>query len=87
MKVVAKPIEVVSWTDKEGNIHPIRFRYENKEEEYVVIKINRIIYKSLEKLCGNPMMIYRCVTTTGGTERIFEIKYALNTCKWMLFKI
>ncbi len=87
MKVVAKPIEVVTWTDTEGNIHPIRFRYQNNEEEYVVIKINRVLYTSLEKLCGNPMMIYRCITTTGGAERVFEIKYALNTCKWMLFKI
>jgi hypothetical protein len=27
MKIVAKPIEVVSWTDTKGNINPVRFKY------------------------------------------------------------
>ena len=26
MKVVAKPIEMIAWTDEKGNINPIRFK-------------------------------------------------------------
>lgn len=87
MKVVAKPIEVVTWTDMKGNINPIRFRFLEKDESYKVIKINKVIHKDLEKLCGNPMIIYRCSAAVNGQQRLFEIKYELNTCKWILFKI
>ncbi len=87
MKVVARPIDVVSWTDTTGTVHPIRFRYMEKDESYKVIKINRIIQKNLEKLCGNPMIIYRCSSVIDGAERLFELKYEVNSCKWILFKI
>lgn len=87
MKVVAKPIDVVTWTDRSGSIHPIRFRYIEKDESYKVIKINKVIHREKEKLCGNPMMIYHCSTTINGIEKFFELKYELSTCKWILFKI
>lgn len=87
MKVVAKAIDMVSWTDSLGNIHPIRFRYIEKDESYRVIKIDRVVHKEMEKLCGNNMWIYRCCTTINGQQKIFELKYELGSCKWMLFKI
>lgn len=87
MKVVAKPIEMVSWTDSLGNIHPIRFRYIEKDESYKVIKVDRVAHKELEKLCGNDMLVYRCYTTINAQKKIFEIKYEIRTCKWILFKI
>ena len=40
MKVVAKPIEVVSWTDTKGNINPVRFKI-TKEDESNSVVINR----------------------------------------------
>lgn len=42
MKVVAKPIEVIAWFDKEG-IHPIRFRLKDGEV-LKVIKIEKVMY-------------------------------------------
>lgn len=87
MKVVATPIEMVSWTDSLGNIHPIRFRYIEKDESYKVIKVDRVAHKELEKLCGNDMLVYRCYTTINAQQKIFEIKYEIRTCKWILFKI
>lgn len=87
MKVIAKPIEVVTWTDKDGNIHPIRFRYVQPDESYRTIKVDKVLYKEYEKLAGNPMWKFTCQSIIGTTQRTFELKYALNTCKWMLFKI
>ncbi len=87
VKVVAKPIEMVSWTDSLGNIHPIRFRYIEKDESYRIVKIDRVAHKELEKLCGNHILVYRCYSTINGQQKIFEIKYELGSCKWILFKI
>ena len=60
MKVLALPIEVLSYTDNKGSIKPIRFRMQINEEPMQVIKIDKIIVKETEKLAGNIMFVYKC---------------------------
>lgn len=87
MKVVAKSIDMVAWFTKDGMPHPVRFRIQNDDESYEVIKINRIVCVEREKLAGNPMIIFTCRSIIHGVEKIYVIKYEINTCKWILFKI
>ncbi|SMC29583.1 hypothetical protein SAMN02745134_03945 [Clostridium acidisoli DSM 12555] len=87
MKVVAKPIEVISYTDDKGELRPIRFRLQMDDESVKVIKIDKIIVKNIEKLAGNPMFVFQCQSLIDGIQKQFEIKYELQTCKWILFKI
>lgn len=87
MKVVAKPIEVVSYTDDKGDLRPLRFRIQNEDQTTKVIKIDKVITKETEKLAGNYMLVFKCQSLIDNIQRIFEIKYELQTCKWMLFKI
>jgi len=86
MKVVARPIEVIAWFTKEGVPMPVRFRVQD-EDENQVIKINKIITKDREKLAGNEMMSFTCESIINGAQKIYELKYELRTCKWILFKI
>ena len=85
MKVVAKPIDMVAWFDKEG-IHPTRFKIEGKDGD-VVVKIGRVIKKGSEKLAGNLMLVFTCESEINGHLKPYEIKYEINTMKWILFKI
>lgn len=87
MKVVAKPIEVVAWFTKDGSPNPVRFRMEKEDESFETIRIDKIIYRTVEKLAGNNMIVYKCQSQLNGTERVYEIKYELSTCKWILFKM
>jgi hypothetical protein len=87
MKILALPIEMVSYTDSKGSIKPIRFRMQVEDEHMQVVKIDKVIVKELEKLAGNNMIVFKCQSLIGGVERLFEVKYELNTCRWMLFKI
>lgn len=87
MKIIAKPIEIVSWTDVKGKINPIRFRIENEDESISVIKIDKVITIDKEKLAGNHMLVYKCQSIIKGSERLYEIKYELSSCKWILFKL
>lgn len=87
MKVVAKQIEMVSYTKINGEIQPIRFRMQLEDELVKVIKIDKVITKENEKLAGNNMIIFKCQSVIDDVERLFEIKYELATCKWMLFKM
>lgn len=87
MKVVAKPIEVVAWFDKNGVPHPVRFKYVNEELADEVVKIDKVKHVDREKLAGNHMLIFDCQSIIRNGLRDFQIKYELLTCKWILFKI
>ncbi|MBW9145838.1 hypothetical protein K2F40_12415 [Clostridium sp. CM028] len=87
MKVLALPVEMVSYTDNKGDIKPIRFRMQVGDEPMQVIKIDKVIVKDTEKLAGNIMIIYKCQSVIDGAEKLYELKYEMGTCRWILFKI
>lgn len=87
MKIIAKPIEVIAWFTKDGTPYPLRFKVEEEGGESRVIKVDKIHFQEKEKLAGNVMIIYRCQSTIGGFQRLYEIKYEMESCKWMLFKM
>ncbi|EKQ52691.1 hypothetical protein [Clostridium sp. Maddingley MBC34-26] len=86
MKVVAKKVEMIAHFKEDGKIKPLRFKIE-EENKCEVIRIQKIISIDLEKLCGNKMLIYTCTAIINNQEKIFELKYDLEGCKWILFKI
>ncbi|WP_411682684.1 hypothetical protein [Clostridium thailandense] len=87
MKVIAKPIDVVVWFNKNGVPNPVRIRLDGEEDESITIKIDKIIIRDKEKIAGNHMLIFKCQGCINGKQKLFEIKYELSTCKWILYKI
>ncbi len=87
MKVVAKPVEMMAWFQDDGAIHPIRFRFKNEDGVQKIIKIDRICSKHLERIVGNLMMVFKCQSEIKGIVKPYELKYELETCRWILFKI
>lgn len=87
MKVVAKPIEMIAWFTKDGCPNPVRFRVENDDDTNTTINVDRVVTRDMEKLAGNSTIVFRCQSIIGDLERVYEIKYELGTCRWMLFKI
>lgn len=87
MKIIAKPIEVVCWFSSDGIPHPVRFRIKDEEENNVTIKIDRVSFIDKEKIAGNSMLKFCCHAAINGSQNVFELKYELSTCKWMLYKI
>ena len=87
MKVMAKPIEMIAWFTEDGTPKPVRFKIKNPDESVTVINVDRVIFKDLEKLAGNKMILFRCQSIINDIDKIYELKYELNTCKWMLYKM
>lgn len=87
MRIVKKDIDLLCWFDKQGIPHPLRLRLTNEEGANTVIKIDRVIKKDLEKLAGNKMIVFTCQSNINGVLKIFVLKYEIDTCKWILFKI
>lgn len=87
MKIIARPIEVVSYTSNKGDVRPLRFRLQMEDETIKVIKVDKVIVKETEKLAGNIMFVFKCQSLIDDVMKLFEIKYDLKTCRWMLYKI
>lgn len=82
MKVIAELIEMVAWFDQAGTPHPVRFRHNG-----AVVKVQRVVHTTEEKLAGNRMLIFRCQSEVDGVMKVFELKYEMQTCKWLLWKM
>lgn len=87
MKVLVKPIEMVTVTNENGIITPIKFKMKDEEGCSLIIKIDKILFSQKEKLAGNIMYLYRCRSLINDVEKVYEIKYELSSCKWFLFKM
>jgi hypothetical protein len=87
MRIVAKPIEVISLIDIKGIITPLRLRLIRDDESLQVIKVDKIITRKQEKLAGNLMVVFTCQSIIDDIEKIYELKYEIRTCKWVLWKI
>lgn len=84
MNRIAKTVEMVAWFDDKGKINPVKFRVEG-EEDTRVIKINKILNREYERLAGNPMWKFKCSSIIDGIESVYNIKYDVMSCKWLLF--
>jgi hypothetical protein len=49
------------------------------EDPKQVINVDKIIFKQIEKLAGNPMILYKCQSMDGDDVRYFDLKYELST--------
>lgn len=87
MKVLMKPIEMIAWFTNEGYPVPLRYRLIDEDMSNKVIKVNKVLFKEEEKIAGNRMILYRCESVINDTQKIFELKYEISSCKWFLFKI
>lgn len=86
LKVFALPIEMIAWFSEGGLPTPIKFKI-NSESMANVVKVDKVIYREVEKFAGNNVYLYRCQSVINNTERVYELKYELKSCKWMLFKM
>lgn len=87
MKIIAKPIEMISVTDIYGNIKPIRFRISDKEEEIHTAQVLNIQTTENCKISGVKARILRCEIQLQDTMRLCELRYTLDTSIWELYKI
>ena len=87
MKVIAKEVDMIACFTRGGDIKPIRFKLIDEEECEKVIKINQVITKKLSKMAGMHTYIFNCFVLLNEIQMLCEIRYEIDTCKWMLFKI
>ena len=81
-----KPIEMIAYFKEEGIPKPVRFRTSSANGLHTVIRVDKIITKTQEKLAGNDMYVFRCQSCINGMEKMYELKYEISTANGSFLK-
>jgi hypothetical protein len=81
------PIDMISFSSSLGDIRPMRIRLENEAHERVAVDIKEIAYRKETKPSGMTILVYGCKLMLYGEERLIELHYYKDTCRWTLFRI
>jgi len=87
MKVIAKPIEMLSISDSTGDVKPIKFRMKLEDKSLTTIKVDRIIRRDSSKRAGEVAYIYTCESLIQDELKLYELRYTLSSCIWVLYKM
>ncbi len=87
MPIVNKPVEVIIKVDVEGNIQPIKMRYEDENGELQVVKFVNATEIAVPLYDKKTYKKFSCSCIVNGIKRTYELKYFIETCKWIIYKI
>lgn len=87
MKVYAKPIKMIFYSDEKGVFTPVKFQMMDENKELITISIGQIIERGEEKLAGNRMLIFKCQSVIDDMEKVYELKYEIASMRWLLWKM
>lgn len=87
MRVVSKPIDMITYVSVAGIPKPVRFLAQGKKQKNYVVDIKKILECKEERLAGNQMYVYKCQTEFNGEKRLMELKYEVGQCLWYLFRV
>ena len=87
MKLLAKPIDaVVVFVDRERP-RPFKFKYTDDAGDEKVIKIDKVISVSEQDLPGAKSLIFECQSRRGSDDYRYQLRYSMDSCRWLLYKI
>ena len=76
---------MISYSDTDGKITPIRFRFTDRDGERITVHIEKII--STDQQTNKVGASFECAATFFGSEKRFSLYYSGYSRKWIISKI
>ena len=86
MEQTLLPVDVISVCSAEGEIKPLRLRFENQDREKIRVDIEEIVKPREITYTGVEAHIFLCRGRMEGRELLFELKYAFRSHSWCLLQ-
>lgn len=86
MGIVNLPIQAIVYFDAGGEPRPLRFRYEDVSHQIHTVRIDQMTDRRTLEYVGLETVACLCKGTQEGQEHIYELRYTLQTHKWVLFR-
>lgn len=76
---------MISCTDTDGKITPMRFRFRDKDGELTTVTIDQVLSEDQDR---NRMgASYTCTATVYGTKKTFRLWYSYYAHDWKLSRL
>ena len=86
MELINVPLQVIVHCEAGGDLRPLRFRYEDENHAVHTVQIEQITDSRKSSFVGIDAIHYICKGKEQGREHLYELKYTVNTHKWVLFR-
>ena len=80
-------IEMISVCGTDGTLTPLRFRMEDEEQCLQTVAISQVVYSNRIQYAGVDAIQYLCKAEVQGREKLFELRYAIRSHSWCLFRV
>jgi hypothetical protein len=79
------PIQMISCTDTNGKITPMRFRFKDGSGSLITVNVEKILShdQDTNRMAAN----FTCLSTIYGTQKMFCLRYSYQSHSWKLFKV
>ena len=86
MEQILLPVDVISVCSADGEIRPLRLRFENQDREKIRVDVEEVVRIQEITYTGVEAHIFLCRGRAEGRELLFELKYAFRSHSWCLLR-
>lgn len=79
------PVQMISCTDTDGKIIPIRFRFRDKNGELITVTIDNVLNDDQDR--NRVGANYTCTAIIHGTKKTFRLWYNYFAHEWRLSRL
>lgn len=87
MKIVGDGIDVIVKFKGKNKPEPLKFSIVGEDGMGKIIKVDKVLCVEEDKSAGIRSYVYRCQSTIGDELKLYELKYYIQDCRWVLYKI
>ena len=77
------PIQVFCVVSTMGDLTPVRFRFESEDHRIITVEITEILSHKELRMAGTREILYTCTATIEKRTQIFNLKYQVNSHRWI----
>jgi len=86
MELKHAPVDVISVCNANGDIRPLRLRFEDDQRQLMRVNIEEVVSTKEIKYVGAEAQIFLCRAWVAGVEWLFELKYTIRSHSWCLMR-
>ena len=86
MVMPSTPTPPAQTANTDGQLQPLRFRFEDSEHQLHTVHITEIIDSRFVEYVGIETFVFLCKALLEGAEKLYELRYTVRTHRWTLFR-
>ena len=86
MEAVNIPIQVISVCSTDGQLQPLRFRFEDESHALHTVNVLEVVDVRAVTYVGIEAFRFLCKAEEGGLRHLFELNYAVRSHRWNLLR-